>query len=140
LKTESTAIPLPEITATLEATAASTDEEMPEETPEPTKIATPIPDLGDCVHWSDVSNEDVDAQLCVYGEFIRTFQKDEQTWVLVFSDEPGAFQIWSYPKDIAEYLPEDGSTCVMTTNWIKTTGVRPFIELRIFDQLIPCPD
>jgi hypothetical protein len=108
---------------------------------EPTEQeASPTTDITGCIPWSEVTLDDVDRELCVYGNFTRTFKKDENTWVMIFSEEPGAFQIWSYPKDIAAYLPEDGATCIMARGWIKTTGVRPFIELRIFDELLPCPE
>jgi len=126
-------------TATTVPTLVST--ETPSEgTPdvEPTADQAIAYEIGDCVLWSDVTLDDVDKNLCVFGEYIRTYKKDENTWVMVFGEQPGAFQIWSYPKDISEYLPDDGSTCVMTSGWIKTTGIRPFIELRIFDELLPC--
>ncbi|MFC1879226.1 hypothetical protein ACFLZW_04875 [Chloroflexota bacterium] len=126
-------------------TAEDDSEDITEETEEPTEAPdgteepAAAPDVADCVLWSDVTLDDVGSQMCVYGEFIRTYKKEELTWVMVFSEEPGVFQLWSTPKDIAAYLPEDGSTCIMATGWIKTTGIRPMIILRIYDELQVCP-
>jgi len=121
----------PIITATLHPTT-STSIPIVDETSLP-------PGLEDCILWSSVSMDLVGKNLCVYGDYSTIGQKQDQAYVLSFSDEPGTFQVWSYPKPIEPYLSKDGSRCVVIRGWIITSGVRPVIVIGPQGKLEPCP-
>jgi hypothetical protein len=94
----------------------------------------------DCVHWDQVSSDLVGTKVCVYGDYLGYSQKQDETWVLSFSDQAGAFQVWSPAKrPIQRFLPPEGQTCVVATGWLKTSGVRPIIILGPQGELSPCP-
>ena len=108
--------------------------------PMPTAIvSTEESPLGDCLHWSEVTIELVGENICIYGDYLDISQKQDQTYVLSFSDEPGKFQVWSYPKPFVPYLPQDGSRCVVVRGWIKTSGVRPIVIIGAQGKIEPCP-
>jgi hypothetical protein len=122
-------------------------ETAPNDGPRPTRTPTegateapadalaPVPD---CLLWSDVTLDHVSQKLCIYGEYLRIFQKFDDTYVMAFSDEPGAFQIWSDPKPMQMYLPET-DPCIVVRGWVMTSGVRPIIIMRTSSVLEPCP-
>jgi hypothetical protein len=68
-------------------------------------------------------------QHCVYGEYLEYYQRSDDTWVLVFSEDPGSFQVWSNPRPMDYYLQTIGDRCVMVTGNLQSNGVRPFIIL-----------
>jgi hypothetical protein len=92
-----------------------------------------------CTDWSQVSLKDLNKNMCVQGDYIQTYQRDDGTWVMVFSNEPGAFQVWSSRKPFDSYLKGSNSHCVRVKGWIMTSGVRPLIILSPSCKLGPCP-
>ena len=88
----------------------------------------------------EVTVDHVSQKGCVYGEYERLYQKDDQTYVMTFGEGEGSFQLWSWPKPMERYLPEGGGRCVVARGWIKTSGVRPIIILRTADTLESCGD
>jgi hypothetical protein len=126
-------------TATLQPSATPSPKPEATATPQPTEVVQELAAaVTDCLHWSEVSSEMVGQELCVYGEFETIFQKEDQTYVMSFSEQEGAFQIWSWPKPMEDYLPEGDERCIMARNWLKTSGVRPIIILRRVDTLESC--
>jgi hypothetical protein len=97
------------------------------------------PGLSDCLLWSEVTIDLVGQEACVHGDYSSVFQKQDGTYVLSFSDEPGTFQVWSSPRPIQPYLPQDGSLCVVVRGWIKTSGVRPIVVIGSQGKLEGCP-
>jgi hypothetical protein len=110
-------------------------------TSSPTSVLATIenPALAGCLHWSSVTVDIVGQNVCVYGEYMSISQKQDQSYVLTFSDEPGTFQVWSYPRPFEPYLPENGDRCVVIRGWLKTSGVRPIIILGTLGKMEPCP-
>lgn len=110
-------------------------------TPQPTDTRSPVIPVGDCMLWSQVTLDHLDLKTCVTGDYIRYYQKGDGSWVLAFSDDPGTFQVWSAAKRPMELLvPRDGSTCVVASGWILTSGVRPIIIVGTKGgTLEPCP-
>jgi hypothetical protein len=113
--------------------SASTEDAQPSATPRP-------PQVGDeCLPWDQVNMDMVGQKLCVYGDYLEYYQKGDGSWVLVFSQDPGTFQVWSSAKRPMELLvPRDGSTCVEARGWLQTSGVRPIIIVNPVD-IGPCP-
>ena len=95
--------------------------------------------LEDCVYWSSVTLDWVGKNTCVYGDYLNISQKQDKTYVLNFSGEPGTFQVWSYPKPFEPYLPKDGSHCVVIRGWIQTSGIRPIVVIGPKGKIEPCP-
>ncbi len=137
---------IPAVEAAAQPTA--TERPTPSLSPTPRPTATPLPtvetpepavvSVPDCLHWSEVTDEHVGQKLCVYGEYESIFQKADQAYVMSFSEQAGAFQIWSWPKPMENYLPEGGGRCVVARGWIKTSGVRPILILMRIDTLEAC--
>jgi hypothetical protein len=130
--------------ASTETTAAllSTGTAVPSLTPtqpQPTPSATLAAAIPECAEWSQVTLDQLDQKMCVFGEYVRQYQRDDGTYVMVFSEDPGTFQVWSYPKAFEWYLKGVDSTCVMARGWIQTSGVRPIIILGSKGTLEPCP-
>jgi hypothetical protein len=98
---------------------------------------TPGPE--NCLHWSAVTLDMVGQEVCVYGDYLSTSQRDDGTYILTFSEEAGTFQAWSSPRPIDSYLPKDGGRCVLIRGWIRTSGVRPFVFLGSQGTLEACP-
>ena len=109
---------------------------LPTNTPQ--TLSTP----SDCTHWSKVTLEDVGKNMCVYGEYLRVdedYRTGDTKSVLVFSDDPGTFQIWSSTKPLWAHMPDgEASKCIMFTGYIEFTGVRPVIILQSLDRLLSC--
>jgi hypothetical protein len=106
----------------------------------PTDTPEPVAAVPDCLHWSEVNSEHVGTQACVYGEYTQIYQKEDQAYVMAFSEEAGAFQLWSGPKSMEQYLPQGGGRCVVARGWIMTSGLRPIIILRSTDKLESCDE
>ena len=100
---------------------------------------TVAPGPENCLHWSAVTLDMVGQEVCAYGDYLRIGQKDDGTYVLYFSEEPGTFQVWSSPRPLEPYLPKDGGRCVMVRGWVRTSGVRPFVFLGTEGMLEACP-
>jgi hypothetical protein len=111
----------------------------------PTFIATSAtetitaPALDGCLHWSSVTLDTVGQNICVYGDYLSILQKEDQSYVLAFSEEPGTFQVWSFPRPFEPYLPKNGGRCVVIRGWLKTSGVRPIMIIGTLGKLEPCP-
>jgi hypothetical protein len=97
------------------------------------------PAMAGCMHWSSVTLEMVGQNVCVYGDYLGISQKQDQSYVLTFSDEPGTFQVWSYPRPFEPYLPKNGERCVVIRGWMKTSGVRPIMIIGTLGKMEPCP-
>jgi hypothetical protein len=141
----STATPIPTLVISITPPSA-TRTVQPTGNASPTSAATLTPAAqtgqlpADCVAWDQVTSEMVGSKVCVYGEYLDFSQKQDETWVLSFSKDPGTFQVWSTPKrPIERYLPPEGETCVVATGWLKTSGVRPIIILGPQGELAACP-
>lgn len=92
-----------------------------------------------CTDWSQVSLKDLNKNMCIQGDYLQTYQRDDGAWVMTFSDEPGTFQVWSSAKSFDNYLKSSTSHCVRVQGWIMTSGVRPMIILSPACKLEPCP-
>ncbi|MCC7128978.1 MAG: hypothetical protein IT297_01135 [Anaerolineae bacterium] len=114
--------------ATLEPTASS-----------PAATPTESAAIPDCLEWSSVTLDHLDQQICVQGEYIQQFKRGDGTFVMVFSDDPGTFQIWSYPKPFDWYTQESDAPCVVAHGWVQTSGVRPIIILGSRGTMEACP-
>jgi len=121
---------------------------LPPASSSPTQTSTSIPTpketplstgLEECIPWSSVTMAMVGQNLCVNGDYFKISQKQDQTYVLSFSDETGTFQVWSYPKPFEPYLSKDGNRCVVIRGWIITSGVRPIVVIGPKGKLEPCP-
>jgi hypothetical protein len=95
--------------------------------------------LAGCLQWATVTQEIVGQNVCVYGEYLSISQKQDNAYVMSFSDQPGTFQVWSYPKPFDPYLPKNGDRCVVIRGWMKTSGVRPIMILGAQGKLESCP-
>jgi len=111
----------------------------PTSLPTHTAAAIENPALVGCLHWSSVTLEIVGQNVCVYGDYLGISQKQDQTYVLRFSEETGSFQVWSYPKPFEPYLPKNGERCVVIRGWMKTSGIRPIMIVGTQGKLEPCP-
>jgi hypothetical protein len=125
--------PKPTSTKKVQPTAEATE---PAEEPEEIEGAPRV--VSDCTHWSEVTSDMVGVQSCVYGEYLDIFQKQDDVYVMSFSEEPGTFQIWSWPKPVEMYIPDEGSRCVVVRNLMKTSGIRPIMILRTSSTLDSC--
>lgn len=125
---------------------------VPAEVNPPSLTSTPVPTatlteptatqpavLSDCLVWSNVTLDHLNQKICVQGDYISTYQRDDGTYVMVFSEEPGTFQVWSYPKAFEWYMQGSDSNCVVAHGWIQTSGVRPMIMLGSKGTLEVCP-
>lgn len=127
--------PTPHVTQT-----QSTPSMPPTATPMPAQSTpTATSPLASCLRWDAVTLDRVGEYLCVYGDYLRTYVKEDGVYVLAFSDQPGSFQIWSFPKSFEAYLANISSTCVVVQGWLQTSGVRPIIILKTTDTLVACP-
>lgn len=115
-----------------------TDTLAPTVTPPPA-TATVTPSSNGCLNWSEVRMEDVNRKICVEGEFIRHFQREDGTYVMLFSEDAGTFQVWSFPKPFEWYLKGKDKNCVIVEGWVQTSGVRPIIILGSKGTLEACP-
>lgn len=118
------------------ATATSID--LPTATQLPATATEPGA-FPDCYEWQSVSLDLLGEQICVYGEYIRSFRRDDATYVMVFSEDPGTFQLWSYPKPFDWYMKGSDSTCIIARGWVQTSGVRPVIILGSKGTMEACP-
>jgi len=136
-------IPTPTMLSSATQTPQRTPSELPRTTPTslPTSTEATVENsaLAGCMHWSSVTLDIVGQNVCVYGDYLSISQKQDQTYVLNFSNETGAFQIWSYPKPFEPYLPKDGKRCVVIRGWMKTSGIRPIMIVGTLGKLEPCP-
>lgn len=122
----------PSLSPSPSSESTSVEETQPSETPAP-------PPSGECLPWDQVTLDMVGQKLCVYGDYLEYFQKGDGSWVLVFSQDPGAFQVWSSAaRPMGLLVPGDGSACVMVHGWLKTSGIRPIIIVNPVD-IEPCP-
>ena len=139
----STETPVPTSTSPVTRTQPPTPSAIPPTStvPVPTQPTATIenPALAGCLQWSTVTQEIVGQNVCVYGEYLSISQKQDNTYVMSFSDQPGTFQVWSFPKPFDPYLPKNGSLCVIIRGWMKTSGVRPIMILGAQGALEPCP-
>jgi len=111
--------------------------------PTPTNTSIPSPtqtaSIFGCTAWAQVSLADVGKDTCVQGEYLREFEREDGTQVMVFSEDPGKFQIWTGGKPFDWYLKGATTKCVLAHGWIMTSGVRPIIILGQGSRLEPCP-
>jgi len=107
--------------------------------PSPTATPTQPAAIQDCLEWSSVTLDHLGQQICVQGKYSKQFKRDDGTYVMTFSDEPGAFQLWSYPKPFDWYTQESDSACVVARGWVQTSGVRPIIILGSKGTMEACP-
>jgi hypothetical protein len=126
-------------TATVQAAALPSATALPVLTatrnpPSPTPTALPSA----CPDWSEVTLDDVGKELCVQGEYSQTSLRTDGTYVMVFSQDPGVFQVWSFPKSFEYYLKGSESTCVVVRGRVNTSGVRPIIILGAHGVMEAC--
>jgi hypothetical protein len=117
-------------TSTLAPTETSTPTAVPEPTLTPTRP--------ECIGWQEVTLNDVDSTLCVQGEYQREYLRDDGTYVMVFSEEVGSFQIWAYGKPFSWYLQGVETQCVVARGKIYTSGVRPIMIFGRIGQMESC--
>ena len=85
-------------------------------------IATPS-----CVLWDQVSVDDADTVMCVYGEVKRWYSDAGIDFIALFSEEMGTFVFIDHTRTYPEVKP---GTCVMAEGYIELMrGVRPYIDL-----------
>lgn len=106
---------------------------------QPSPTATEPAAFPDCYEWQSVSLDLLGEQICVHGEYLRHFRRDDATYVMVFSEDPGTFQVWSYPKPFDWYMQGSDSTCIVARGWVQTSGVRPVIILGSKGSMEACP-
>jgi len=92
----------------------------------------------ECLDWSAVTLEQLGQELCVQGEYLQTSLRSDGTYVMVFSQDPGAFQVWSYPKSFEWYLKGSQATCVVARGSLNTSGIRPIIILGAHGVMEAC--
>jgi len=125
--------PSPNPTAGAEAESPATEAAQPSATPRP---ALPS---DECLPWDQVTMDMVGQKMCIYGDYLEYYQKDDGSWVLVFSQDPGTFQVWaSRDRPMELLVPRDGSTCVEVRGWLRTSGIRPIMLIAPID-IVPCP-
>jgi hypothetical protein len=126
-------------TPTPPTTSSATPHVSPTSIPSQVAATGENPALAGCIPWSSVTMEIVGQNVCIFGDYQSISQKQDSTYVLNFSDEAGAFQVWSYPKPFEPYLPKDGKQCVVVRGWMKTSGIRPIMIIGAQGKLEPCP-
>jgi MFS family permease len=136
------------VTPTPTALPTSTAVVTPLTSPTPSSTATFAPTFtptvtslprSDCLPWYQVTMDLVGQEACIYGDYVNIAQKEDKTYVLSFSDEPGTFQVWSYPKPFEPYLAGEIQRCVQVEGWVKTSGVRPIIIIGSEGRIKSCP-
>jgi len=80
-----------------------------------------------CVLWDQVSLEDADTVICVYGEVKRWYSDADIDFIALFSEEMGTFIFVDHTRSYPEVKP---GTCIISEGYIEVMrGVRPFIDL-----------
>ncbi len=80
-----------------------------------------------CVLWDQVSLEDADTVICVYGEVKRWYSDAGIDFIALFSEEKGTFIFVDHTRSYPEVKP---GTCIIAEGYIEVMGgVRPFIDL-----------
>ncbi len=92
-----------------------------------------------CIFWDEVEAQQVGKEVCVQGEYLRTFEREDGTIVMAFSEAPGSFQVWTTGKSFERSLEGIQGNCVMARGWLMTSGVRPMIILGKNHKLEACP-
>ncbi len=92
-----------------------------------------------CQGWEQVSLALVGQEICVQGTYLSEYRKDDGVYVMVFSEQAGAFQVWSSKRPFSYYLQTGVSKCVIVRGWVMTSGVRPFIMLGKGGRMETCP-
>jgi len=129
----------PSITQTPRQTPSATPRPSSTYLPTRTLATTENPALAGCLHWSSITVDMVGQDVCVYGDYLNISQRQDNTYVMSFSDQTGTFQIWSYPKPFEPYLSKNGDRCVVIRGWMKTSGVRLIMIIGPYGKLEPCP-
>jgi hypothetical protein len=129
-----TRAPLPTTTPVFAATLPPVDQ------PEATDTLLPTDAVVDwrsgCVLWDQVTLEDADQELCVYGEVKRWFSVTEIPFVAIFSEYPGSFALVDHTRDHPEIRP---GMCLKVQGKIEIMRhTRPYIE--VGDSIETCPD
>jgi hypothetical protein len=133
----------PTPTATFTQTSAPSPEPTLTPAPTSTVTATTTPVQSSAkngwLDWSQVTMQKVGESLCVQGKPLRNYRRKDGTRVMVFSEDPGAFQVWANSKPFEWYLKDPAADCVQACGWVLTSGVRPIILLDQGGRLDPCP-
>lgn len=80
-----------------------------------------------CVLWDQVSLDDADTVICVYGEVKRWYSDADIDFIALFSEEMGTFVFVDHTRSYPEVKP---GTCIMAEGYVELMrGVRPFIDL-----------
>jgi len=132
-----TTSPTAALTATAETRPTASPSPVPTDTASP---VTPAPPLQPgCLGWEQVSQSQLGQEICVQGTYLREYQKEDGVYVMVFSEQPGSFQVWSAKRPFSYYLPAPGPACVIVRGWLMTSGVRPLIMLGKGGTMEACP-
>lgn len=86
-----------------------------------------------CLVWSDVNNDLVDQEICVYGELVKVYSSEGASFML-FTDETGGFFLLAYNWGDASLK----GRCVQTTGVVKRLGTSPVIVVGQKEDLEFC--
>jgi len=120
---DSTSQPAPSSTITSVAVTVTARAEVTD-TPHIVAASTETPS---CVLWDQVSLDDADTVICVYGEVKRWYSDAGIDFIALFSEEMGTFVFVDHTRSYPEVKP---GTCIMAEGYVELMrGVRPFIDL-----------
>ncbi len=107
--------PRPGTSAAPTTTLADLLDLTPSPTPEPA-----------CRLWSEITLDHVGQTLCVYGVILRRYSTDELPYVVIFSEEPGAFIFIDRTTTYTDFRP---GMCVQATGTVEARArARPAID------------
>lgn len=99
----------------------------------PTKKPTIKPTELLCNHWTQISIDDVNKDLCVYGVANNTYTS-EGIYYITFGKDPGDFYLISYDG----WFEGVEGNCVMIDGVIQKLGQAPVIVIGVNDELYHC--